>query len=544
MKKLVLLFIVCFCCSAFALDKIEGSTPPQISMNFTTTPPLTVFLGDTLIIPFQMNYFALRYNAPWNIPAGSSLQAVSGKCPPISGFVGEIWSGTCNMNLVIPGDRVGKIISGQLAYTVFKSRTGRGWNTPFYSAGFYITVIPHNLSMAPIPNLEATANVPFNYNLKPYVLYYDNNRDAGIPAEGLFTAKEQAGLSFDQASFSIVGTPNRIGTYAFKMGVKNAKGTAAAVDFTIHVKENGKDKPVFKQHHAMATALPEQKYIMNLMELIEPQAGFGTTNQVSFKFAQNQNIPNWLSISQDDATRLVAEIPPNLAGQEVAVTLIASSNTGGDSLPLTVKIPVAYDPAKKPIFNIFGLEVSAGSKIYMDLSNYINDPGHDSSLKVLLEKVDPAAPWLNISSVNQTVLEGTVPDEAAGQKYKLTLRASTEIGGSSESIIVPLQISVDKEQKPHFKEANPMMPMVYPGQPFAYDFVQNKDIYPEYNDAPYEIKFAEDFTPPTWLRIENDKLISDLVPENIDEDFIIKIIIKNIPGGSSDVYPLSLTVMN
>jgi hypothetical protein len=190
------------------------------------------------------------------------------------------------------------------------------------------------------------------------------------------------------------------------------------------------------------------------------------------------------------------------------------------------------------------LEKLAGTNIYEDLSSYIKDPAHDTNLKVILEKIEPANTWLSISPLHPTVLEGTVPDTATGQQYQLTLKANTSEGGSSESVIIPLQIHIDKEQTPQFKAANPLLPMLHPGQPFFYDFVANRDVYPEFEDAPYEIKFSEDFSPPSWLRIEENKLISDLFEGNIDDEINIKIKIKNIPGGSSGVYLLSLTVMN
>lgn len=538
MKKLVSLCIMFFCCSSFSFDY------PQVSIFFNSNPPSTVFYGDTLRIPVQMNYFALRVHKQWSIPAGSTLQATSGSCPSIPYDWGTFWTGTCYMNIVIPGDVLGKVITGTLNYNVWGEYGHyphyHDWNRFYSSPGFYVTVIPHNLSMSTIPIQEATANHSFVYNLKSAVKYYDENQMAGKNTQGLVNPIEQDGLRFDPASFSIVGTPKHTGTYSFKVGAQNANGTAAAVDFIVQVHANAKDKPVLKQHYSMASALPEKKYSMNLMELVEPQVGFMVTNQISFSIEPNLTNPKWLHISSEDATRLVGEVPSNAAGQEVEVTLIATSNTGGNSDPLKVKIPIACDPEKKPSIDAFALEKSVGTNIYEDLSSYIKDPTHDSNLKVLLDKVEPAAPWLSISSLNPTVLEGTVPNEATGKKYQLTLRANNSVGGSSESVLIPLQISVDREQTPRFREANPIFSRIYQGQAFVHDFVENRDIYPEYDDAPYVIQFAEGYDHPTWLRLENNKLIADLVPEDLDYIIYLNLVIKNIPGGSSGVFLLSL----
>ena len=407
-----------------------------------------------------------------------------------------------------------------------------------------ITIVPHNLSMLPIPIQEATANRPFVYNLKSAVNFYDENAGAGKPAQGVVSPAEQDGLHFDQASFSIIGTPKRTGTYLFKVGAQNAYGTAEPVDFQVQAQINEKEKPVLKQNYPIASALPEQKYSMNLLELVEPQTGFMVTNQLSFEIDSEYNNADWLHIAQEDSTLLEGKVPSNAAGQEVTVTLFANSNTGGRSNSVTIKIPIAYDPEKKPVINPFGLEKLVGTTIYEDLSGYINDPAHDSNLKVILEKVEPEASWLRISSLNSTVLEGSVPDKVTGQLFKLTLRASTPIGGSSDPVIIPLQISVRKDRTPGFKEDNPIFPLIYPGQAFFYDFVANRDIYPEYDDAPYEIKFADDYKHPGWLRLEDNKFIADEVPDTIDSMIEVYVTIKNVPGGQSHVIALMLTVMH
>lgn len=456
--------------------------------------------------------------------------------------------GSCTLLLTIVGSALpARGLSGGpiLCQTLSDGKTAGSFSCyqPSPTDNLAISLISHHLSMLPIPLQNATANQPFVYNLKSAVQFYDENAKAGFPAQGLVTPDEQDGLHFDPASFSIVGVPKRIGTYLFKVGVKNAYSTVEPVDFTVQVNPNAKDKPVFKQHYFMNNAISGQKYTMNLIELVEPTAGFMLNNQLSFRIDSQLSSSDWLSISSDDPGRLEGNVPVTLAGQEAEITLIASSNTGGDSLPLTVKIPIMYDSEKKPVINPFRLEHLAGTHVYDDLSGYINDPAHDSDLKLILEKVEPAATWLSVSSNNPTVLQGIIPDKVAGQQFQLTLRAHSSMGGNSDSIIVPFQISIDTEQAPRFKEVKPLMPMLYPEQPFFYDFVASEDIYPEYSDVPYEIKFAPGFNPPDWLRMENNKLIADRVPEDVKDDIDIYVVIKNIPGGFSRKYLLRLIVM-
>ena len=86
--------------------------------------------------------------------------------------------------------------------------------------------------------------------------------------------------------------------------------------------------------------------------------------------------------------------------------------------------------------------------------------------------------------------------------------------------------------------------MIYPGQSFFYDFILNQDIYPEYEQFPYEISFAEGYEQPAWLHLENNKLSADLVPDITEKLITIKLEIKNRPGGKSKVIQLLLMVMN
>ena len=90
--------------------------------------------------------------------------------------------------------------------------------------------------------------------------------------------------------------------------------------------------------------MPEQEYRLNLLDLIETRPSFMRSNQVSFEIDKNLPYPSWLSIDKDNATFLHGHVPSSEAGQNRSVTLIASSNAGGDSLPLTITIPVASDP--------------------------------------------------------------------------------------------------------------------------------------------------------------------------------------------------------
>ncbi len=129
-----------------------------------------------------------------------------------------------------------------------------------------------------------------------------------------------------------------------------------------------------------------------------------------------------------------------------------------------------------------------------------------------------------------------------GQRYALTFRASTASGGVQNRKLfiyrsIPIQAKLLSS-----KEIGLFLPKAVIGQPYYYDFVANKDVFPEYSDIPYEIVFAKDSYHPTWLTIENNRLTAKKVLSELDEVIKFYVIIKNIPGGSSQKIPIVVTL--
>lgn len=202
----------------------------------------------------------------------------------------------------------------------------------------------------------------------------------------------------------------------------------------------------------------------------------------------------------------------------------------------------AYDPDKKPIVQK-GIELSgeAGADLHADLAKYITDPSHDSNLRVVIDDIKPAAPWLSLS--NQTELTGVVPLEAEGQRYELTTYANTAAGGSSESVTTWLKIAINEAKTPRFISTKPVLPLFYEGQSYQYDFITNNDVSPAYTTIPYHVELSKGSDNPSWLRIENNQLIADNIPSGPKSTQQIFITIKNIPGGESEVLPITLFIV-
>ncbi len=538
-KKTILLGSILLSYSAWSVSL------PNVSISFPQQPPSTVFYGETVRIPVQMTYEHLCGNKSWVLPPGSTLENVSGACPQLTEDIAYYEQGTCTMALVVKAEHFGAI-EGALHYRLNSEDNSRQWEHDYYSPVFSIAAIPHPLSMALIPYQSATATINFMYPLKSAVFYYDENVAAGASPEGVVSPVEQNGLYFDPQRFAILGKPTQSGTYVFIVGAKNIYSSTAPTRLVINVGINPQDTPVFKTDYDIPSAIPGEKYSLNLLNLLEETKGFGETNQISFSIVKDGLNAGWLKISDTNSMLLEGVVHKEDAGKEVQVKLMAHSNTGGNTDPITIYIPVAADPEQKSTINYFEMEQLAGNQFFIDISNQIQDPAEDPDLKVVIDKIEPNASWLNISLLNHRALEGLIPEKVTGQKYEVTLHANTRIGGDSKSITVPLQISIDPSRTPQFKEDNPNLPILFPGQPFSYNFVENRDVYPEYEDAAYEIKFSEEHEHPTWLKLQNNRLFAEpLVPGDLDELSVdIHLVITNKPGGQSKALPLFLMVAN
>jgi hypothetical protein len=544
------------CCSAWGDSQFKPFSPPTVTLAFHQGAPTTVYSGETLRIPMLIYFEHMRGTKWWtsetNIPV--SVENVAGNCPTLPSD-GLTWhKGYCYMNVVVNsrGVNIGTSIQGFVRYHVEGEKDGNTFKCFFASPHFSVTVIPHRLSMTNIQQQSAKIGQDFIYPLWTAVQYYGESSSANINVNLEMGAEEYGrlkdlGLYFEPSDFSIRGKPNKAGTFQFHVGASNVYGRTEFTTFDLNVAYNSKDKPRFKQNNEIASAVPDKKYSLNLVNLLENNALFNETNQVTFRFDPNSPKPEGLNINSANLTVLEGSIPKNLAGQVVNATIIATSNTGGDSdESLTIHIPVAADPEQKSMINYFEMEQLAGNQFFIDISNQIQDPADDPDLKVVIDKIEPNASWLNISLLNHRALEGLIPEKVTGQKYEVTLHANTRIGGDSKSITVPLQISIDPSRTPQFKEDNPNLPILFPGQPFSYNFVENRDIYPEYEDAAYEIEFAHGYEHPTWLKLQNNRLFAEpMVPGDLDELSVdIHLVITNKPGGQSKALPLFLMVAN
>lgn len=354
------------------------------------------------------------------------------------------------------------------------------------------------------------------------------------------TPEEKDGLSYDPATLSIIGKPTRAGMYTINVSAYNKYSTASPQPLVILVAFDPKDKPVFKDNVIIPSAMPDQDYQLNLMDLIESTPGLNITNQVRFRISESIEHPAWLSIDKEMQNILKGHVPISDAGQKVSLYIVASSNTGGDAY-FKLIIPVASDPSQKPIIkNGIELTGQAGASFYEDIGHFVTDPANDrDNLKIIIDSVKPEAPWL---SIYKTRFSGIIPEEALDQTYEIKLHANTAIGGDSDPETILLKVGVNQSKTPQFRVDAPKFPSLYMGQPYLYDFVANHDVYPDYNEIPYTVEFAEGHEHPDWLNIEDNKLVAVEVPYGDMRVERVYLTIKNILGGKSGVESFFLFV--
>ncbi len=350
------------------------------------------------------------------------------------------------------------------------------------------------------------------------------------PTQLLVTPSEQAGLSFDPDTFSLRGTPNSTGTYIFEVRAYNKHVTSAPAYLTINLSSDPKDKPIFKKDVMIPSAAPNEEYRLNLMDLLEQNPTFMTSNQVQFQISKNHEYPSWLDIDEADSV-LHGHVPAELAGKKVRLWLIASSNTGGSTY-YELLIPVVFDPTQKPMIKE-GIEYSAEVAEWFrrDLRGYITDPTHSSDLEIIIDSTHPEAPWLTAYG---TEIKGSVPyePEVLGTTYEVRLHAHTNAGGDSAQATLLISVGINKNLTPRFTRNKSICPNFYSGQSYLCDFVANNSVVP--TDIPYTVEFAAGFPVPHWLRLEDNKLIAERVSD--EKRFTdVYFVLKNIPGGASDV---------
>ncbi len=529
--------------SFFLLIFIQNSYASGVffSLQGPGSSSITTYPGETVKIPIVLYHSYIDQNTQtlWSFvgPSNFRLEMVSGECPAILPYWGPIKAGTCILNLVGEGLTLGNTYAGSLSFTV-KGRKDHNYDSPAFVPTIFVTVIPHPITMNTPEEVQAIAEQKFIFNFKKYIRFFEENTAAGVPPEAIVTPASNKGLQVDLKNYTISGRPTETGIASFSIGAKNKNGSAAPVPLTIHIGVNPAKKPRFKKQYDVPSATPDKEYELSLLSLVEKQSLIAG-DQLHFAVKPQMNDSPYFKISKSDNQILTGLIPDYEAGKTLKTTIIAHSNVGGESDPFSIKIPVPFDPQLKPQIKPIHLTTEVHFNFHEELAKFIIDPTQDGTLKLIIEKIEPEAPWLHIAPLSPTEIEGIVPDDTIGQLYTLYLRANTVRGGSSDLTKATLQVKTNPRLKPRFITDKPVLPILQPGAPYEYCFTEHRNIYPEYEDYPYWVDLDKNSNNSKWIEIKNNCLRASSVPEDLEDNLLVYIKISNIPGGTSNTIKLT-----
>ncbi|KTD51811.1 hypothetical protein Lqui_0655 [Legionella quinlivanii] len=546
MMKKILVFVLVL--KAHFCFSFNANPQGAAVLGYVFPPPQIVYAGEPVRFRMRADFFEFGRHCAyyWKTPVNAILSYVSGDCPLLNNSIPNPRNpfSVCFFDVVIP-TTVNQIIKGDISYNNYSFNSNRccgGKQFQAQSMPFEIKVIPHPLSISASAEQIATANVGFNYNFLNVINYYHENVQSGASPVIHVVPAEQNGLRFDPALHSLIGKPERPGIYQFQFSASNFYSYTAPAILTINVRENPQDKPVFIPEVVLPPAQALQLYQLNLPALLTANSSFLSNNQIRFRFDSRYSNPDWLLLAED-GLRLKGIVPDN---EETSwnFTLIASSNAGGDSLPKSFIIERAIDPAKKPVLKPITLSAAAGDYFSFNIQDALASASENTDIKVYLDKVEPAAPWIHYSSGSQTGLEGEIPFDAMGEVFHLTIRAANREGGSSDAMSITLTISPNPVYQPRLKDSAFVLPLAYAGQAYHFDFVKEKTIYPDFHSIPYEIFLSNKcygISNPPWIRVMDNKLEAN-IPKELAEDIFSCVQVKNKAGGLSEVIPLVIRV--
>lgn len=435
--------IVFLCCGLLPLSlHAIPFEMPQAVLYFKEPVPQYVYLGESIRIPIKMDHSNLRKHIFWTFPPRTTLEQEQGICPSFIDTMQKYDDGSCDLALRINGNKLGTIF-GAVSLNVFNTVEDLPfedtWNFLFSSPMIDVSIIPNPMYLRKVATQKATINQPFVFNLKSLIEFYDQNAAAGIVPQLDVSPKNLHGIYYDAERLSLVGIPNQIATLKFTINLIDNNGKIDSKDILIKVGAHKSYAPQYKQHETIPSAVPGQEYKINLLNLIENSS---KTNQISFRFYGIN--PDFLDIKSNETIRLQGIIPQNFPSDELLCTLIASSNTGGDASPITIHIPIATDSSQAPFVQYFKIKAKSRTHFKENLAAYVVDNNQDKSLKILLDQVEPSAPWLTLSG---NTLHGNIPDYAVDRNFRMTIRANTKIGGSSAPIYADLYIESNKKNR-------------------------------------------------------------------------------------------------
>ncbi|MBD5779726.1 putative Ig domain-containing protein [Pelagicoccus sp. NFK12] len=296
------------------------------------------------------------------------------------------------------------------------SQSGEISGTP-ESAGFYDIVVsarnasgwgqPKLLILDIIPGLEApiVISAPWAKGEVGKAFQYQieaNNQPSGYAVSGDLPE----GLSLDEASGSITGTPSKAGFYEVILSASNASGSGNGLVFIFAIRPSQEMPVITSSGTAFATV--NEPFLYKIKATATPTS-----------YAA-ENLPDGLSLNE--STGFITGTPKSPT-TEPLVIVVTASNAAGQSLPRAVLLEI-LPAAEAPVILSGGHALGKVGVAFEYQVFAINEPTAYSS---------PDLPeGLSIAS-NTGLISGT-PEEAG--EFKVTLVASNDAGKGEPATIL------------------------------------------------------------------------------------------------------------
>ncbi|ATQ60803.1 YSIRK signal domain/LPXTG anchor domain surface protein, partial [Staphylococcus epidermidis] len=268
------------------------------------------------------------------------------------------------------------------------------------------------------PTVESIANQTqeVNTEITPITIESEDNSGQAVTnkVKGL-----PDGVTFDEATNTISGTPNEVGSYTVTVTTTDESGNATETTFTIDVEDTTKPtvEDIADQTQEVNTEITPIK-----IEATD-NSGQGVTNKV-------EGLPD--GVTFDEATNTISGIPSEVGSYDIKVT---TTDESGNSETTTFTIDVK-DTTKPTVESIADQTQEVNTEI-----TPITIESEDNSGQAVTNKVDGLPAGVTFDEATNTI-SGT-PNEVGS--YTVTVTTIDESGNATETTFT---INVEDTTKP------------------------------------------------------------------------------------------------